>query len=125
MSRLGAGGYTPAITQQVYGEINARALAALKAGQSVIADAVFARPEDRIALAEVACAAGVPFVGLWIDAPAETLARRISTRTDDISDAAIGVLDDQLRAGVGSMGWHQLDGRADANGVIRQTQILV
>ena len=83
LTPLDDAGYTPAVTRRVYRELTARALAALKAGHSVIADAVFARPEDREAIAQAARAAGVPFLGLWLDAPpaiARATHRRSVTR---------------------------------------------
>ena len=125
ITRLGADGYTPAVTRHVYREMVGRASAALRAGHSVIADAVFALPEDRAAIAEAASAAGVPFVGFWIDAPAATLAYRISRRSGDVSDATTAVLDEQLRVGTGSIGWHQLAGRGDAVSVVLQAEALL
>jgi uncharacterized protein len=124
LTHLGADGYAPAITQQVYGAIVERARAALQVGHSVVADAVFSRPGDRRAIAEAAQTAGVPFVGLWIDAPPQVLERRIATRAVDASDATAAVLVGQLKSGAGAIDWHRLDGAVDADGVLRQAHAI-
>jgi aminoglycoside phosphotransferase family enzyme/predicted kinase len=125
LTQLDDAGYTPAVTRRVYRELTSRALAALKAGHSVIADAVFARPEDREAIARVAHAAGVQFLGLWLDAPPAVLAQRIADRSLDASDATAAVLDDQLRDGSGSVEWQRLDGEAEITAVLQHAQALL
>ena len=52
-----------------------RAATVVRAGHAAIADAVFARPADRDAIEQAAAAAGVPFVGIWLDAPQECSSR--------------------------------------------------
>ena len=117
-TRLNPSGYEPAVTRRVYQTMAARAGAALRAGHSVVADAVFARQEDRDAIAAVAREAGAPFAGFWIEAPREILARRMAERPLDISDATIAVLDRQLAAGAGHIDWQRLDGANDAAHVL-------
>ena len=73
-----------------------RAFLALQGGQSVIVDAVHARAEEREALAALAAACGVPFTGLWLEAPAKPLRDRIAARTGDVSDATPELVDVQL-----------------------------
>lgn len=124
LTRLGADGYAPAITRQVYGTMVERAGAALRAGHSVVVDAVFSRPGDRREIAEAAQRAGVPFVGLWIDAPPEVLARRLAARTVDASDATAEVLEGQLKSGAGAVDWQRLDGALDGDGVLRQAHAI-
>ena len=125
LTPLDKAGYTPAVTRRVYHELTARAVAALKAGHSVIADAVFARPEDRDAMAHAAHAAGVSFLGLWLDAPPAILAQRIADRSLDASDATVAVLDDQVRAGPGAIAWERLDGAMDIPTVLRHARALL
>ena len=122
LTRLGPEGYTPSVTQQVYRQIADRARTALKAGHSVIADAVFASARDREAIGAVAREAGVRFSGLWIDAPPEVLARRIADRAVDVSDATPEVLERQMRSGMASIDWRRLDGSGDPETVLRRAQ---
>jgi aminoglycoside phosphotransferase family enzyme/predicted kinase len=125
LNPLDDSGYTPVVTRRVYRELTVRALAALKAGHTVIADAVFARPDDRTAIAEAAHAAGVPFLGLWLEAPPAILAQRVADRPLDASDATVAVLDDQVRAGPGAIEWERLDGAMDITTVLRHARALL
>ena len=50
LTRLGPEGYGPAMTRRVYDTLRERARTILAAGHAVIADAVYARPEERAAL---------------------------------------------------------------------------
>ena len=125
LTRLGPEGYATAVTRQVYRLIADRALAALKAGHAVIADAVFASPQDREDIGAVAREAGVPFSGVWIDAPPEILARRMSDRAVDASDATADVLERQLRSGMGPLDWRRLDGSVDAEIVLQRAQSVL
>ncbi|MGE4166650.1 MAG: AAA family ATPase, partial [Xanthobacteraceae bacterium] len=59
--RLPASAYTSEVTEKVYRRIAALASRALGAGHSVIADAVFARADERAAIESVAREAGVEF----------------------------------------------------------------
>jgi aminoglycoside phosphotransferase family enzyme/predicted kinase len=125
LTRLGAEDYAPQVTERVYRTMGERALVALRAGHAVIADSVFARAADREAVAAIARDAGVPFIGLWIDGPRELLARRLRERSSDPSDATADVLDLQLRAGVGAVDWHRLNGSRDALRVQQSAQDAV
>jgi aminoglycoside phosphotransferase family enzyme/predicted kinase len=103
--RLPAESYTPAATAAVYAELQATAAVALEAGWTVIADAVFLRPEERSRIAATAEAAGAAFRGVWLEAPPETLRRRIAGRVGDASDADARVLETQLAADPGPIDW--------------------
>jgi predicted kinase len=83
--------------------------AALRAGQAVIADAVFAREDERRAIEAVAAKAGARFVGLWLEAPTPTLETRLDRRTGDASDADKAVLHRQLSYDLGKITWTKLD----------------
>ena len=125
LTRLGPEGYATAVTREVYRLIAERALATLKAGYAVIADAVFASTEDREAIAAVAREAGVPFAGVWIDAPPEALTRRIVDRPFDASDATADVLKRQLRSGSAAVDWRRLDGSADIKTVLQRARAVL
>lgn len=94
---------------RVYGAMMATAEALLAAGWSTLADAVFARPEERRAIADAAARAGAGFDGLWLEAPAEVRIARIGGRTGDASDADAAVAARQEDYAVGDLGgWHRV-----------------
>ncbi|MGD9500928.1 MAG: AAA family ATPase [Methyloceanibacter sp.] len=107
--RLPQQAYTLAVTERVYAMCRKRALLGLEGGQSVIVDAVQARPEERQALAALAAASGVPFTGLWLEAPAKLLRDRIAARTGDVSDAMPELVDVQLGYEVGPQDFTVID----------------
>jgi aminoglycoside phosphotransferase family enzyme/predicted kinase len=121
-TRLGPEGYTSEMNRRVYEVMTTRALAVLTAGHAVVADAVYARSVDRDAIAGVARAAGVPFVGLWIDGPSELLARRLRDRAGDASDATPEVLAQQVRTDCGVLDWNRLDGTQAIEQVVRSAE---
>ncbi len=125
LTRLGPDGYAPAVTRKVYQTIAGRALTALKAGHAVVADAVYASQRDREEIAATARSAGVPFTGLWIDAPPDILARRLRERVPDASDATLAVLQFQLRSDVGRRDWHRLDGSLEAGRVYQCAEAIL
>jgi aminoglycoside phosphotransferase family enzyme/predicted kinase len=103
--RLPAEAYAPGTSAAVYGRMFAEARVALDAGQAVVLDAVFLLPGERAAAEALARAAGVPFQGHWLEAPAEVMAARIAARAGDASDADQAVLEAQLGRDPGKIGW--------------------
>lgn len=100
--RLPGSAYASDVTKQVYAAMVARAAETIRAGQAVVADAVFARDDERAAIASVCD----HFTGLWLEAPAHALRRRVAARRDDASDADLAVLESQLaRARIVADGW--------------------
>lgn len=109
VERLGLEGYTPAASSRVYASLADRAGRVVRGGHSVIVDAVYADATERDAIAGVATAAGVPFAGLWLDAPAAVLLDRVERRQHDPSDADADVLRQQLARSPRSITWHRID----------------
>jgi aminoglycoside phosphotransferase family enzyme len=109
LTKLGEEGYGAAMTRRVYDTLRDRARTILAAGHAVIADAVYARPEERSALRDAARAAGEPFAGLWLEASAETLETRVAERAADASDATVAVLRRQRDYDLGAIDWHRID----------------
>jgi predicted kinase len=101
--------YSMAANRRVYAALESRSAALLKAGHSVIVDAVSARPEERAAIAAVARQAGAAFSGLWLHAPAATLFARLGSRGKDASDATTEVLRRQLAYDLGPIDWVSLE----------------
>jgi uncharacterized protein len=108
-TRLPRESYTLAAAQQVYAALREEATSVLAGGYSAIVDAAFLRAEERQDIAAVAQAAGVPFTGLWLDAPATRLAERLGARRGDASDADVAVLQLQTALDLGTIGWTRID----------------
>ncbi|MGD9738628.1 MAG: AAA family ATPase [Bauldia sp.] len=120
--RLGSDAYAAAVTADVYERIQRKARIAIEAGRSVILDAVHARPEERAEAETVAAALGVPFDGLWLEAPEAELVARVTARTGDASDADAAIVLRQLEYDVGSVGWHRVDAHGGADAVAERAR---
>ncbi|HWU01793.1 MAG TPA: AAA family ATPase [Novosphingobium sp.] len=106
--RLPADSYTPEASAQVYAALVERCGAVLAAGWPVVADAVFARPDERAAIADAA--QGVRFDGLWLDAGGDVLTARVGARRGDASDADAAVVRHQQAYAIGDLGaWRRID----------------
>jgi hypothetical protein len=108
LARLPESAYGPDMTRSVYRAIERLADIVCAAGHAVIADAVFARPEERCAIERAAARREVPFLGLWLHAPAVELKRRLVRRRFDASDATPSVLERQLGYVLGEVSWKHL-----------------
>ena len=84
-----------------------RAEQALRAGHSVVLDAVFARPEERQSAEALARKVGVPFEGLWLDVPKEVAQARVADRKGDASDATPAVVERQFGYDLGEIRWRR------------------
>ena len=104
-TRLPPGHYTMETSKRVYAALYEQASASLKAGHSVIADAVFSKPAERHAIEHCAVAAEVPFQGFWLKTSSRTLISRVQSRRDDPSDATADVVQAQLERDVGPLTW--------------------
>jgi uncharacterized protein len=122
LARLPPSVYEPDCTRAVYDALYRSAAVALGAGHSVIADAVFANPDERRAIAAVARRAGAPFVGLWLDAPEAILAARLNGRKNDASDATVRVLRHQLGYDIGPIAWARIAAKKGATAVAAHAQ---
>ena len=116
---LGPEGYSLPVSERVYSTLAEQAALVLRAGHSVVVDAVYARAVDRRAIEQVAEAASMPFIGLWLEAPESTLVDRTAARRNDASDADAAVVRRQLAQDVGDMPWRRLDASLPAASVLR------
>lgn len=107
LGRLPAAAYEPGVSVRVYETMAAAARACLKAGQAVIADAVFQEPGDREMIETVARDVGAPFEGIWLEAPPETSLARLESRQGDASDADARVLAAQMARDAGEIRWRR------------------
>jgi len=109
LDRLGQAAYSDEASRPVYATLMEQANKVVRGGYVSIADAVFVRSADRIAIEHVAHAAGTPFVGLWLEAPEQVLISRVEGRGPEVSDAGIDVVRQQLTYRLDSIRWHRLD----------------
>ncbi|WP_182179871.1 AAA family ATPase [Methylobacterium radiotolerans] len=108
LTRLPASAYAPAVSRRVYEILRSEAARVLAADHCAVADAVFDRPAEREGIEAVARDIDAGFLGVWLEAPAATLASRIEKRVGDPSDATAAVLKAQVANGCGALAWHRL-----------------
>lgn len=107
-TRLPESAYASDVSEEVYRRLGESAMAALRQGHAVIADAVFDRADSRAAIKAIAAEAGVSFEGIWLEASPDKMRARLHTRTNDASDATPAVLDLQLSHDTGAIVWHRV-----------------
>ena len=117
LERLPPEAYTPEQSARVYRYLLDAAARCLAGGQSVVLDAVYARPEERIAVEALAARMGVPFHGIWLDAPVKTRAARVDCRQGDASDAGADVAKAQAAYDTGAIRWTRIDANAGSAAV--------
>lgn len=122
LSRAGEEAYAPEVTARVYAAAAERAASVLAGGQVVIVDAVFARTSDRQRVERVAALAGVPFTGMWLDAPEDVLIARVARRRDDASDADAAVVRAQLEQAPGELTWARIPAGGEPDDVVAAAQ---
>jgi uncharacterized protein len=105
--RMPAGSYTPQASAEVYEAFLARAERVLRAGHSVVLDAVFARENERAGAEALALRTGVPFEGVWLDVPKEVAQARVAQRKADASDATPAVVERQFGYDLGDITWRR------------------
>lgn len=101
--------YRPEVSRRVFAEIERLAASVLAQGHAVIADAVYGEDWQRDGIAAAAARAGVPFDGLWLEAPQRVLEERVDTRRGDASDATSAVVRAQAARIRPPEGWGRID----------------
>jgi predicted kinase len=61
-------------------------------------------------------------VGLWLNAPPETLVARVEQRRGDASDADRRVVKEQLGYDLGSIAWHLVDASGSLSRTIERAE---
>jgi predicted kinase len=111
--RLPAEAYATSVTERIYRRLRRKAALAINAGQSVVVDALHARPEERDAIENLARRLQAPFVGLWLEAPHAVLIDRVRSRSADASDADAAIVALQEGYDPGAIAWPRLDTSTD------------
>jgi hypothetical protein len=122
--KLAPAAYAAERREAVYRHMFDRAATVLAAGHSVVIDATFLDPRLRVAAEEVVRQVGVPFLGLWLDAPVPVLEARLRSRRGDASDADVEVLRHQLATGAGDLAWHRLNAGGTPDAVFADAKRL-
>jgi uncharacterized protein len=123
--RLPADAYTPDVMAKVYAVLTDKARRVIAAGYSAIVDAVFAKPEERAAVAAVAKAAGVAFHGLFLTADLATRVARVSARERDASDAGPDVARAQESYDLGALDWTRVDASGTPEETLARAKALI
>jgi len=108
-TRLPPAAYAPEGHRLTYRRLLTEVERTLSSGVSVIADAVFGRPEEREGVRAAASQASAPFIALWLTAPQPTLEQRVAARTGDASDATVAVVRAQIASTAQPTGWIKID----------------
>ena len=116
LDRLPDAAYGPEANRAVYGELYELARTVVDQGHAGIADAVFARPEERSAIAAVAGEAR--FQGFWLNAPQATLLARVAGRSPDASDADARIVKLQAGYDTGPISWRRIEASGAAAEVV-------
>jgi len=117
-TRLPPTAYDREVSKRVYREMARLAQLILSKGSSVVADAVFARSDDRALIEQ--CQEGSGFHGIWLEAASALLKRRVECRRGGSSDADLTVLTQQLHADVGVISWHRIDASLTPDEIIEK-----
>lgn len=125
LTRLGPEGYADDVSRRVYATVMDQADMVVRSGYSAITDAVFAKAADRDAVEHVARSAGVPFAGLWLEAPVAVLLARVAGRGHDVSDAGPEVMWRQLASPVDAIRWQRLDASGARQHVCDAAAVIV
>jgi aminoglycoside phosphotransferase family enzyme/predicted kinase len=111
--RLSPSAYTGDLYPRSYDTLIENARTLLKAGRGVVLDATFIDPALRARAEQLAVDCGVPFDGVWLDAPLDVLEARVASRTNDASDATPATLQDQLVRHTSEVAWRRVDTSGD------------
>ena len=115
--RLPPSAYTPEHAARVYDTLVQLGRRVLAQGHSAVIDGVFAREDERDAIAALARERNVPLNGLFLVADLATRQMRIGSRRGDASDATQEVAAQQEHYKIGHIGWAIID----ASGTPEQT----
>jgi uncharacterized protein len=89
----------------------------------VLIDATHSHAAEREAEAALAADAGVPFAGLWLEAPMETRVQRTTKRARDASDADAQVARNQRAEPLDEPGWRALDASGDLKATLAAARV--
>ena len=121
-TRLPPDAYASAVSARVYQRMFDEAARVAGTGWSVIVDAVFDRPDDRLAIERAASANNMPFHGVWLDLELEDRLARVDARRNDVSDATREVALVQAQRDAGTMNWLRIDAARDMAAIVAEVE---
>ncbi len=125
-SQMDTAQYTPELESKVFEALCEEARRVLLSGQSVVTDALFHNEAQRKAIEALAKEIGVPFQGIWVDAPLDVRAERVMSRKRNPSDVkTIEELKKQLDVDVGKISWNKVDTSGDRMATLTQVRSLL
>ncbi len=114
--------YRADVSARVYEILVEKAARVLAAGHSAVTDAVYAKVEERAAIAAVAAARQIPFHGLFLVADLKTRLERIGARSGDASDADARVARQQEDYALGRLDWQPIDARGAIDATVSKAR---
>ncbi|MEQ8653991.1 MAG: AAA family ATPase [Kiloniellales bacterium] len=123
--RLPPAAYSEAENRRMADALVKQCEAALRAGRSVVLDAVNADPQLRGQLDDLAGGLGCPFTKLWLEAPLAVLQARVSDRQGDASDATAEIVERQSTSIVPPTDWQRIDASGAASETLATAHKLV
>ena len=123
--RLPPESYGPEASAKLYALLQQKADRIVRAGHSVIVDAVFAKNDERAAIERVAWDAGARFLGLFLTAPLQVRIKRVGSRLNDASDADAAVVRQQDLYELGEMNWTLLDASGSPTEILAKARQLI
>ncbi len=123
--RLPESAYTAEAGRHNHERLLRRARVALLAGASVVIDAVLLDETRRGSIERLARELGVPFRGLWLDAPEPVLAVRLAGRIGDASDADASVMRRQLATLGDVTGWRRIDAAGTRRHTLSEARVAL
>ena len=101
--------YSVETSAKVYAAVANKAVRIIAARHSVIVDAVFAKADERAAIARISASANVAFRGLFLVADLKTRLERVGSRSLDASDADAAIARQQEAFPLGRIEWTEID----------------
>ncbi len=122
-TQLSPQAYSAAANAETYARLFAKARSALQAGAAALLDATHAHGGERMQSAELANEVGVPFVGLWLEAPLDARLQRVAARRRDASDADADVARGQRAEPLIEAGWRAVDASGDLAATLARARV--
>ncbi len=123
--RLPLEAYRPGVTEKIYRILIDKTARVARAGHSAIADAVFAKPEERSAIERAAAEAGADFHGLFLVADLPTRLARVGGRGPDASDADAAIARRQEDFAIGDVTWEVIDASGAPEETLAQARMEI